>query len=134
MTLEEFLARTIDVPSDDARRNRHYLQQLPVAQELPELREMGVPVDGPKTLLAALGDELDERTLVTCSLFCGAANVHTSLHFDRGDFARAAADSSHLDATSSVDNLFLQQSGRKLVRLLRPADHDKMYPLSLIHI
>lgn len=95
-----------------------YLQQLPVQQHLPELEALGLPLDGPEILQKALGSS----AFVTCTLFCGAGGIRTSLHFDRGDWAEEGQE-----AKSSIDNLFLQLSGRKRFRLFRPGDHDCLY-------
>ncbi|CAK9103234.1 Ras-related protein Rab-13 [Durusdinium trenchii] len=117
MELQTFLA---SLRGDDATRRNLYLQQLPVLQHLPELEQLQVPVRGPQLLQEALG----QSGLVTCTLFCGAEGIKTSLHFDRGDWARVSAET---DARSSIDNLFLQLSGRKRFRLFRPCDHDRLY-------
>ena len=96
-----------------------YLQQLPVMEHLPELAELGLPINGPDLLQEALG----ASALVTCTLFYGAAGIQTSLHFDRGDFATDGDE-----VKSSIDNFFLQVAGRKRFRLYRPCDHDRLYP------
>lgn len=115
MTLQRFFEQ---MQRPEETRKDVYLQQLPVQQHLPELEPLGVPLDGPEILQKALGTS----ALVTCTLFCGAAGICTSLHFDRGDWAEGKQE-----AKSSIDNLFLQLSGRKRFRLFRPGDHDCLY-------
>ncbi|CAJ1408992.1 unnamed protein product [Effrenium voratum] len=114
MKLGDFLGALASEPCKNM-----YLQQLPVMQHLPELKDLGLPVEGPD-ILRAIG--LD--SLVTCTLFCGPAGVTTSLHFDRGDWAKAGE---RADVHSSIDNLFVQLSGRKRFRLFRACDHERLY-------
>eukprot|EP00435_Cladocopium_sp_Y103_P058345 s1128_g20.t1 len=115
MTLNSFFEQ---MQRPEETRKNVYLQQLPVQQHLPELESLGVPLGGPEILQKALGT----CALVTCTLFCGAGGIRTSLHFDRGDWAAEKQE-----AKSSIDNLFLQLSGRKRFRLFRPGDHDRLY-------
>merc|ERR1712085_245042 len=80
MAFSSFLDGSLRLPEEDAARRRLYLQQVPLAQYLPELEEIGLPFGGPAVLREAVGHEL----LVTSTFFAGAGGVRTSLHFDRG--------------------------------------------------
>lgn len=121
MALGDFFEESVKRSLADAARRALYLQQLPIAAFLPELASDDVPLHGPAVLRTAVGADM----LVTSTLFCGAEGVRTSLHFDRGDYALA---NEHADAESSIDNLFLQLSGRKRFELFRPCDHANLYP------
>lgn len=97
MTLGHFFEKYFD-------DYEYYLQQLPVHEYAPLYRYMG----GKDIQRVPFGvAPLD----LHCGMFAGAADIATSLHYDRKHFAQGEAP---------VSNIFVQVSGTKRFDLIHP--------------